>query len=171
LAAVNQSYQANHWYRLEVAWGSSGKIVGKLFDSNGTTLLRTVTASTTAITAGGIAVRATGSDKYFDTVTASYGVNSFAVEAASASRLAPSPAGADSASFRGGRFDELAPALFQAVAGLQAGNAGGLGGAVLSSGDASRSSQQDVSAPAGQAAVDHYFASDAEANGYGHRSP
>src|SRR5205823_3430600 len=62
----------------EVDWGASGTIVGKLFDSNGTTLLRSVTASTTAITSGGIAFRATGNyDKYFDTVTATYGVNTF----------------------------------------------------------------------------------------------
>jgi hypothetical protein len=90
LAAVSQSYLANHWYRLEVDWGTSGKIVGKLFDSNGTTLLGSVTASTTAITSGGIAFRATGSDKYWDTVTATYGVNPFAV-------AAPVGAGADAA--------------------------------------------------------------------------
>ncbi len=78
LAAANQLWQANHWYRLEVDWGSSGTIVGKLFDSNGTTLLRSVTASTTAITSGGIAFRATGNyDKYFDTVTDTYGANNF----------------------------------------------------------------------------------------------
>ncbi|HMF17683.1 MAG TPA: hypothetical protein VKE98_10785, partial [Gemmataceae bacterium] len=82
LAAVPQTYLANHWYRLEVDWGTSGKIVGKLFDSNGTTLLKSVTATTTAITSGGIAFRAIGDDKYFDTVTASYGVNAFALSAA-----------------------------------------------------------------------------------------
>jgi subtilase family serine protease len=94
LAAVSQTYQANHWYRLEVDWGTSGKIVGKLFDSNGTTLLKSVTASTTVITSGGIAFRAIGDDKYFDTVTATYGVNSFVVHAAAASGLGHS--GADS---------------------------------------------------------------------------
>ena len=78
LAAVNQSYLPNHWYRLEVDWGTSGTIVGKLFDSNGTTLLNSVTAATNAITSGGIAFRAIGSDKYWDTVTAQYGVNNFA---------------------------------------------------------------------------------------------
>jgi len=41
-------------------------------------LLNQVAGSTTAITSGGIAFRATGSDKYFDTVTATYGVNTFA---------------------------------------------------------------------------------------------
>ncbi|MGD0896864.1 MAG: S53 family peptidase [Thermoguttaceae bacterium] len=73
LAAVNQTWQANHWYRLEVQWGTSGKIVGNLYDSNGTTLLRTVTASTTAITSGGFGFRATGSNKYWDTVTVTLG--------------------------------------------------------------------------------------------------
>jgi hypothetical protein len=78
LAAVNQSYLPNHWYRLEVDWGASGTVVGKLFDSNGTTLLNSVAASTGVITSGGIAFRAIGSDKYWDTVTAQYGVNTFA---------------------------------------------------------------------------------------------
>jgi hypothetical protein len=79
LAAVSQSYRANHWYRLEVDWGTSGTIVGKLFDSNGTTLLRSVTASTTAITSGGIGFRVIGNDKFFDTVTDTPGVNNFVV--------------------------------------------------------------------------------------------
>ena len=55
LAAVNTTYLANHWYRLEVDWSKTGAILGKLFDSNGTTLLTQVSASTTAITSGGIA--------------------------------------------------------------------------------------------------------------------
>jgi hypothetical protein len=77
LAAVNQTYSANHWYRLEVDWGKSGTIVGKLFDSNGTTLLQQVTTATTTITSGGIAFRALGSDKFFVTVTDTPGVNNF----------------------------------------------------------------------------------------------
>jgi hypothetical protein len=81
LATVAQSYQADHWYRLEVDWGTSGKIVGKLFDSDGTTLLQTVTATTTAITSGGFGFRALGSDKYWDTVTVSRGVNNFVATA------------------------------------------------------------------------------------------
>jgi hypothetical protein len=71
LAAASQSYQSNRWYRLEVNWGANGTIVGKLFDSNGTTLLRSVSALTTAITAGGFGFRSTGSDKFWDTVTRS----------------------------------------------------------------------------------------------------
>src|SRR5205807_2997023 len=60
LAAVNQSYLANHWYRLEVDWGTSGKILGKLFDSDGKTLLNSVTASTLMFTSGGFGFRAIG---------------------------------------------------------------------------------------------------------------
>ena len=63
-------------------WGQSGTILGKLFDSNGTTLLQSVQATTTAITSGGIAFRAIGSfNKYWDTVQVTAGVNSFAAPA------------------------------------------------------------------------------------------
>ena len=79
VAAVNQTFVANHWYRLEVDWGTSGAIVGKLFDSNGTTLLQTVSGATTAITSGGFGFRSIGSDKFWDTVTVSFSVNNFAV--------------------------------------------------------------------------------------------
>jgi hypothetical protein len=70
LGAVPQTYSANKWYRVEVAWNVGGGITGRLFDSDGTTLLNTVTGSTNAITSGGIAFHAFGSFKYFDTVTA-----------------------------------------------------------------------------------------------------
>src|SRR5207244_2405915 len=76
IGAVPQSYSLNHWYRLQVDWGTSGAISGKLFDSDGTTLLNTVTATDTAITSGGIAFRSLGSgSKYFDTVQRTAGVN------------------------------------------------------------------------------------------------
>jgi hypothetical protein len=78
IASVNQSWLANHWYRLEVDWGTNGLIVGKLFDSNGATLLNSVAATDTAITSGGIGFRATGNySKYWDTVTLTPGVNAF----------------------------------------------------------------------------------------------
>jgi hypothetical protein len=79
LASVNASYQANHWYRVEVQWSTTGAIVANLYDSNGTTLLNSVSARTTSITSGGIAFRATGSDKYWDTVTVTHAANSFGV--------------------------------------------------------------------------------------------
>jgi hypothetical protein len=67
---VSQTYQADQWYRLEANWGSGGAITGNLYDSDGTTLLNTVTATTTAPfpSGAGIAFRAFGHDKYFDTV-------------------------------------------------------------------------------------------------------
>ena len=83
IGSVAFNWQANHWYRMEVAWGKSGAIIGKVYDSNGTTLLGTVNASTTLITSGGIAFRAIGSNKYWDTVQVTPGVNQFAQPAAS----------------------------------------------------------------------------------------
>jgi hypothetical protein len=77
LSAVSQSYQSNHWYRMEVDWGTSGTIIGKLFDSDGTTLIQTVTAFTTDITSGGFGFRNIGNDTYWDTVTAVHGGNNF----------------------------------------------------------------------------------------------
>jgi hypothetical protein len=75
LATVSQSYTANSWYRVEADWGKTGHIVGKLFASNGTTLLNSVAANDTNFTSGGIAFRAIGSIKYFDTVTDTPNVN------------------------------------------------------------------------------------------------
>jgi hypothetical protein len=75
LAWVSQSYRAGQWYRLEVDWGTNGVIVGKLFASNGTTLLNQVRATgVTTPTAGGIALRATSTETYWDTITYTPGV-------------------------------------------------------------------------------------------------
>ena len=68
LAATPQTWLTNHWYHLEVDWGATGNIVGKLFDSDGSTLLNSVTSSTTVITAGGIGFRSLSGDVYWDTV-------------------------------------------------------------------------------------------------------
>ena len=77
LASVPATYQANQWYRVEVDWSTTGAIVAKVYAADGSTLLYSVTAKTTSITTGGIAFRATGSDKYFDTVTVAHSGNSF----------------------------------------------------------------------------------------------
>jgi hypothetical protein len=64
---------ANHWYRLEVAWGATGLITGRLFDGNSTTPLNTVSANDSSVLgfSGGIGFHATGNnDKYWDSVTA-----------------------------------------------------------------------------------------------------
>ncbi len=104
LAAVNQTWQTGHWYRLEVDWGTSGQIVGKLYDSNSTTLLNTVTATDTSITAGGFAFRTTGSTVYWDTVTLSTGVNNFTVPPAGTSVFSGPSAGSPSS----GAYAEIA---------------------------------------------------------------
>jgi hypothetical protein len=69
VAATAQSYVANHWYRLEASW-SGASVTARLYDSDGITLLSSVSGSTTAPfpSGGGIAFRAFGHDKYFDTV-------------------------------------------------------------------------------------------------------
>ncbi len=77
LATAKQKYSANQWYRVELDWGTSGTVVAKLFASNGTTLLNSLTVKTGNTTPGWFAFRATGSDKYFDTVTVTQGVNGF----------------------------------------------------------------------------------------------
>jgi methionine-rich copper-binding protein CopC len=70
IATASQTYQANHWYRVEATWGANGAITGRLYDSDGVTLLSTVSGTTTVPfpTGGGIAFRGFGHDKYFDTV-------------------------------------------------------------------------------------------------------
>ena len=64
---------ANHWYRIEVAWGATGLITGRVFDGNSTTPLNTVSAQDSSVLgfSGGIGFHATGNnDKYWDSVTA-----------------------------------------------------------------------------------------------------
>jgi hypothetical protein len=141
LASVGQSFQANHWYRLEVDWGTSGKIVGKLFDSNGTTLLNQVTATTTAFTSGGFGFRATGSDKYWDTVTATYGVNNFAV-------LAPTGSGSSARSTWADQADWSSPWSHVGIPGL---------GPVTESSAPTTGSPRTSTLPV-RDAVDHAFA-------------
>ncbi len=86
IAAVSQTWQANHWYRLEVDWGTSGTIVGKVFDSNGATLLKPSSA-----TDDGDHLRRhrlpgdRQFNKYWDTVTVTPSVNNFAAPAAASS--------------------------------------------------------------------------------------
>jgi hypothetical protein len=64
-----QAFEADRWYRAEVLWGSGGLLTGRLFDSDGTTLLNTVNASSSLSSEGGIAFRGFGGVKDFDTIT------------------------------------------------------------------------------------------------------
>jgi hypothetical protein len=74
IGAVTQTWLADHWYRFEVTWQASGNLIGRLYDSDGTTLLNTVTASDTTVSSGGIAFRSFSSTKYFDTVVLTGGI-------------------------------------------------------------------------------------------------
>lgn len=98
-------YKANHWYRLEVDWSTTGGITGKLFDSDGKTLLDTVTATTPSggPTSGGIAFRAIGHPKYWDTVTDTPGVNTTSPRSVAGAAVVSDPA-ADQADASGDRF-------------------------------------------------------------------
>src|SRR5262245_842730 len=68
IGVVPQTWVANKWYRFEIAWGVGGSITGRLFDSDGVTLLNTVTATDTTITSGGLAFRGFGPTHFVDTV-------------------------------------------------------------------------------------------------------
>jgi hypothetical protein len=72
-SAQNTRFQPNHWYRIQIVWGTNGSILGQLFDSNGTTLLNSVSTTASLFSIGGIGFHATGHDKYWDTVTAVFG--------------------------------------------------------------------------------------------------
>ncbi len=78
IAASTETWQANHWYRLEVSWGTTGSIVGRVYDSNGTTQLQSVSGTSTAIKSGGIAFRTFGGTAAWDTVQVASGVNALA---------------------------------------------------------------------------------------------
>ena len=69
LNASPQSFLADHWYRAQVDWGIGGNLTGRLYDSDGTTLLNTVNSFSNLYTSGGIAFRGFGATKEFDTVT------------------------------------------------------------------------------------------------------
>jgi hypothetical protein len=74
MGAVSQTYLLDSWYRVEVDWGATGLITAKLFASDGTTQLNSVTGMNDTVTSGGIAFRGfqnpfhIGGPKYFDTI-------------------------------------------------------------------------------------------------------
>jgi hypothetical protein len=68
IGAVSQTWKGNNWYLFKISWKSSGDITGQLYDSDGKTLLNTVTAHDDTILSGGIAFRGFGNTLYFDTV-------------------------------------------------------------------------------------------------------
>jgi hypothetical protein len=85
VASASQTYQAGHWYRVEATWGAGGVITANLYDSDGVTLLNTASGTTTApFPTGGVAFRAFGHDKYFDSVVVDAGSAGSAADRASA---------------------------------------------------------------------------------------
>jgi subtilase family serine protease len=79
ITAVSQKYSANTWYYVTVQWGSSsGNVVANLYSSNGTTLLKSISASIKDLTPGWFAFRS-NTTAYFSTVTDTPQVNNFVV--------------------------------------------------------------------------------------------
>lgn len=69
IGSVSHAWQLNKWYLMEVQWEVGGNMTGRLYDSDGSTLLKTVTATDNIYTSGGIAFRSLGNvSNYFDTV-------------------------------------------------------------------------------------------------------
>jgi hypothetical protein len=94
LAAVAQTWTVDKWYRLEAEWHLGGDIIGRLYDSDGITLLNTVTANDSTYTSGGIAFRAFA-NHYFDTIErCSLQDAAAAAQIASSSSLSSVPEGA-----------------------------------------------------------------------------
>jgi hypothetical protein len=62
------SWTADKWYRMEIDWQAGGTAVGNVFDSDGTTLLDSLTQTGLTRSSGGIALRGFNSVD-FDTVT------------------------------------------------------------------------------------------------------
>ncbi|MBX9653019.1 S53 family peptidase [bacterium] len=75
VASTDFTFAANHWYKVQVDWSTSGTMVAKLYDTNGTSLLKSVSGTSTTYASGGIGFKGTGSDKFFDSVSVIHGVN------------------------------------------------------------------------------------------------
>jgi hypothetical protein len=93
IGSARKKWLSNRWYRLEVDWGTDGRIVGRVYDSDGTTWLQTVKAATTAIASGGIAFRAAGTTVSWDGVRVVPGGDSAAPAAAAVLAAAYEPPG------------------------------------------------------------------------------
>jgi len=70
LVSSSYSWTLNKWYRIEVQWEVGGNMTGRVFDSDGSTLLASVAGSDNTFTSGGIAFRSFGwamlISNYFD---------------------------------------------------------------------------------------------------------
>jgi hypothetical protein len=57
LSTASQTYVAGRWYRMEVEILSGGVAVGRLYDSDGSTLLNSLSHNFGTIGTGGVAIR------------------------------------------------------------------------------------------------------------------
>jgi uncharacterized repeat protein (TIGR01451 family) len=57
IVTKSQTYQLSHWYKVSVQFASTNSVVCNLFDSDGTTLLNTLSNSTITGVPGGVAMR------------------------------------------------------------------------------------------------------------------
>ena len=60
LATAPQTFSVSTWYRMEVEFGAAGALTGRLYGSDGITLLNTVTGTAVGFTPGGVAFRSWG---------------------------------------------------------------------------------------------------------------
>jgi len=74
-AEASQHWLANHWYRMEIGWSPGGDVTVDLYDSDGTTLLNSITGNDASVTSGGFAFRGFLGAKYFDTVQVAFPTN------------------------------------------------------------------------------------------------
>ena len=57
LTSASQTYTASTWYKAEVEYVSGGTYIGRLYASDGTTLLNSITCNYGSALPGGIAIR------------------------------------------------------------------------------------------------------------------
>lgn len=60
VANVALTFATSTWYRMEVEFGSAGAVTGRLYGSDGMTVLGTLTTTLTGLTPGGVAIQVTG---------------------------------------------------------------------------------------------------------------
>jgi hypothetical protein len=68
LASVPFTFTAGKWYRMEIVFGSAAAVTGRLYDSDGVTVLATNATTLTGLTTGGVTLRSFGGS-CIDTLT------------------------------------------------------------------------------------------------------
>jgi len=147
VASADFTFAANHWYKVQVDWSTSGSMVAKLYDTNGTTLLKSISGTSTSYVSGGIAFKGTGSDKFFDSVSILHGVNVVATSK---------------------------PAVANVTIAAMVSSTGFAGNVSTSATSSNASTYSNASAtssaPLSSARVDHYFSAADDHHGFDHES-